>query len=515
MWKVGQYDVSGRTVRPTHSKYNRLPIEVHRAANTWPFLALAIGLAWSVWALVSIMIGGARSFAFAAEAGCFVLFAVAYVCLHGAKDMAWSSVPVLLTLEAVLGFAGLPVWRFITGADVLDATYTQAMFVVLVGFSGFWLGSLLFLKEAGIVFVPQAHGTPSRVTVTCGAMLLLGTAGDYALWKTGLFSYSADSQLRVSSYGFIQWMTFTSNLLLLALVVSGIEVIGKRSTETSIRLVFWLSLVLSFTFGLISGMKSGPLFPLVFVLLLYAITKRRIPRTALLLPVVLVVFIYPFVNAYRDNLNAGYRSQFNTPGGLEATLVQSFDDAFRNFGSAGTESQGKYSESATARLSYLAYVRDVVGLPAPAMLSGDEKLWLAPLYPLAPRFLWKDKPVLNKGQRLSILLGRGDQTSSAITPIADLYSMYGYAGVALGMFIWGVCLQLFMNWIGDRPVSEIGLFIYILMLRQLLNLEIDSVALIAGTVQITIEIHLLAWIIYGRSPFSSWDARHQTALAAQ
>jgi hypothetical protein len=459
--------------------------------------------------------GGARSFKFEVTVGWFVLFAVTYLCLHRADDMAWSSVPVLLTIEAVLGFVGLPCWRFITGEDIVDEIYAHAMFLVLIGFVGFWLGSLLFLKKTGIRFIPETTGTLARVEWLCVGMLALGTAGSYALWKTGLLSYTADSDLRVSSYGFINWITFSSNLLYVALTVSGIEVIGKRSTKLAINLIFWLSLTLSFTVGIISGMKVGPLYPLIVVVLVFAIARRRIPRTALLLPVILVMFIYPFVTAYRDNLNAGYRSQINTLGGLGMTLTQSLNSAFKTSGFLRFGPEENYSESATARLSYLSYARDVIGLPTPAMLNGNERLWLAPFYPLVPRFIWKDKPVLNKGQRLSMVLGRGNETSSALTPIADLYSMYGIAGVAIGMFVWGICLQLFTNWIGNRSVSEGGLFIYILMLKQLLNLEADSVALIAGTVQIAIEIYIVTWIIYGRSPHVSWGAKNGGAFALQ
>ena len=45
----------------------------------------------------------------------------------------------------------------------------------------------------------------------------------------------------------------------------------------------------------------------------------------LLLPLLLVL-IYPFVVAYRSNLNNGYRTQVNTVAGQEVVLEKSFDD---------------------------------------------------------------------------------------------------------------------------------------------------------------------------------------------
>jgi len=133
------------------------------------------------------------------------------------------------------------------------------------------------------------------------------------------------------------------------------------------------------------------------------------------------------------------------------------------------------------------------------MLEGDEKVWLAPVYPLVPRFLWKGKPVLNKGQRLTSLLGGGNESSAALTPIGDLYSMYGTYGIVVGMLVWGVFLQLYMNWISRKSTSEKSFFVYISMLPILLNLESGVVGIVAGTVQVGIGVLLTAYVIYGRS----------------
>ena len=245
-------------------------------------------------------------------------------------------------------------------------------------------------------------------------------------------------------------------------------------------------------------MKSGLLLPLLYLVLIYGFTNRRLPRSALLLPVLLVVFVYPFVGAYRDNLNNGYRSQVNTVGGLKAVVQKSFDDAFLGFGSRSTGAVGGQADTAMTRLNYLSDVRDVIGLPAPSLLNGDEKVWLAPIYPLVPRLLWKDKPVLDKGGRLAKALGAKGVTSDALTPIADLYSLHGIYGVVIGMFVYGLCLQQYMNWVGSR-LSEREFFIYASMLLSLLDFESDFVGLVAGLVHNAILVLITSYVIYGRS----------------
>jgi hypothetical protein len=347
-------------------------------------------------------------------------------------------------------------------------------------------------------YSPTTNVTSNRIALMSTVLLVLGSIGNLVLWKSGLFAYAADEGARASSAGILPWLEALANLLVCSLIVSAIEVLGKQTRSKLIRIVFWTSLASSTGFGLLSGMKSGPMRPFIVLVLVYAITRRRFPRTALLLPIVLVLFVYPFVTAFRNNLNNGYRAQFDSVEGLEQTISRSFDDAFFSFGSTSSTVRQQNLSETTTRLSYLNYVRDVITLPVPSMLRGDEKLWMAPFYPLVPRFLWKDKPVLDKGHRLSILLGRGGITSSALTPIGDLDAMFGTYGLIVGMLVWGAGLQLYMNWIGSKNPTEKRLFVYLLLLQSLLNLESDYFYLIAGAVQQIVVVSVLAFLIYGR-----------------
>jgi hypothetical protein len=491
------------------------PIEhgiVRESSSVWvPLALLAVGVPWGIWTFYALQgPGGSQLVALEAAAGWFVVLAIGYLGLHGLSGLAWCSVPVLLTLRAIMEFIFIPAWRFATGDDLVDSVYVQAMFLTLIGFAAFWLGSLLFSQEARLRFVPVAPDTSSRVAFMSATMLGLGLAGNLVMWKVGLFSYTADAGFRESSFPIMQWLTFFANLLHAALVVSAIEVLGKRSTKSVINVVFWLSAVFSIGFGAISGMKEELLKPLIYLMLAHGITRGRVPRTTLLLPLLLLL-IYPFENAYRENLNKGYRTQVNTVEGLQAVVEKSFNDVV-DAPVSTNEQVGKGFTLATDRLSLLTFVHDMIGLPAPSLLNGDEKIWLAPFYPLVPRMLWKDKPVLNKGQRLSVALGRPSNTSSAVTPIGDLYSIYGPYGVVVGMLIYGVCLQIYMN-SASRGHSERKLFVYILMIVPLINLEQDTVALVAGVVQLAIVLTLTSYAIYGR-PSPGRIAKYPISMAA-
>ena len=161
-------------------------------------------------------------------------------------------------------------------------------------------------------------------------------------------------------------------------------------------------------------------------------------------------------------------------------------------------------------MSVLALFHNVLQLPSPDLLNGDETVWMAPFYPFIPRPLWKAKPIFNKGQRMSEALGYGNVSSTNVPGVADLYALGGLAGIVSGMFIWGICLQLYMNTV-KGGLTERGTFFYVLILFSLTNLERDIVATIGGAVETGGILLVLSKIIYGGRLFSF---RSRVGLAA-
>ena len=471
-------------------------------ADTLLMAALVCSVPLATWLIFgSLGSGSPQILEFELLETCFVLLAIAYLAASSRNRMEWLTAPSLLTLWSVPTFVAFPIWRFAKGEDRIDDGYIRSMVLVLMGFSAFWLACLITRKGSGLRFAPRLGVAPIRVVFVSAAMLTIGIGTNFYLWRKGLFGYLADPTLRERSLGVLQWFAIGGNFLTLALAVSAIEVLGGRPQRPFMKIVFWLSLCFALGFGAISGMKSASVIPLAVVVLILWITKGHLPKVALFLPVLALALIYPFVDAYRANLNSGYRFQSNSIDGLKAVITQSFKDAFLSFESSGS-SQVRVSGEVTGRLSYLSYVHDVVGLPAPALLNGDESIWLAPIYPFVPRFLWKDKPVFDKGVRLSLALGRTRATSSAITPIGDLYSMYGTYGVVCGMFAMGILLQLVMNWFGKAAISEAGVLIYVVQLPQLINFEPDFVRFVTDNVQLALIATIISYSIYGRTIFS-------------
>jgi hypothetical protein len=81
--------------------------------------------------------------------------------------------------------------------------------------------------------------------------------------------------------------------------------------------------------------------------------------------------------------------------------------------------------------------------------------------------------------------------------------MYGTPGVVFGMLGFGICFQIYMNWVACSAMSESRLFVFISLLVLLANFfEADVSGFIQGAIQSGIVIMLTSYVIYGRSIFS-------------
>lgn len=471
----------------------------HSNGSALVILLVAFPLALFFFLLVAID-RGEDFLMFGAMAILFLGLACMFIATNGSLNAQWCTAPGFMTLLAALQFVALPLSRFITGDDRVDSYYLRAMIYLLMGFGVFWIACWLLKKPHQFVFNPEFGLGRSRISIAATVLFVLGLSANAMLWKMGILGYGVAGAGSGTSTSAIGGLSAVARMLTLCMLVSGIEVLGKHSRSAGMKLLFSSSIAFNLIFGLISGMKVEVLMPIFVLVLLLGITRGRLPALVWALPI-LFVALQPFVNAYRMNLNAGYAAQINTFGGLANALAKSVDDVW-----SGNQTRtrllyrsafDRYGE----RLSDLALFHNVLQLPSPDLLNGDETIWLAPIYPFIPRPLWKNKPIFNKGVRMSEAMGIGTSTSTNVPGIADLYVLGGVIGIIVGMFIWGACLQIYMNSVGEG-LSERGTFLYVMILFFLTNIEHDIVALIGGAIESGCIMLILSKLIYGGRLFS-------------
>ena len=74
---------------------------------------------WTAYALVSD--AGADLVPFFVLAGWFVILGCAHLGLLGTKGIAWATIPVLLTIRAIVEFGAIPIWRAATATPRYSA----------------------------------------------------------------------------------------------------------------------------------------------------------------------------------------------------------------------------------------------------------------------------------------------------------------------------------------------------------------------------------------------------------
>jgi hypothetical protein len=120
--------------------------------------------------------------------------------------------------------------------------------------------------------------------------------------------------------------------------------------------------------------------------------------------------------------------------------------------------------------------------PSQIAFSSPSQLIEAPLADLVPRAIWHGKPILATGYKFSQQyygLPSTVYTSSAVTPVGDLYRHGGWIPVIAGMFLLGC---------GVRPLDDVidvrtnphAVFLVLLLFPSLVQGENDWVTLLAS-----------------------------------
>lgn len=191
----------------------------------------------------------------------------------------------------------------------------------------------------------------------------------------------------------------------------------------------------------ISGF-SGPMFNyIVLMSLAYIKGKRKIPIAVpvflVLTVMAFVTFITPFTKAFRSKYWYG------------ATFNESVDYAFENISSEGvTQVQSRTLARGADALGVSVLITqlqsqgakiDAYGSPADIIIR------------FIPRFLWPNKPATVDynaiGHQLGILDPNDKETSIGIPLLGGFIINGGFFGVIIGMFIVGLILRTYWDWL--------------------------------------------------------------------
>lgn len=446
-------------------------------ASTQSFVSTAVVLAIGV---VSIAVTPSGHGSIINGAICLSLFGIAGVAtarIHGSLGeglasgllMPWYSCVFVVTY----GLSTLSWLTTPTGDQTLisiDAV-RSAVQVVAVGFAA----TVLAYMAATAITPTVRFGnliTGRRAAPTfAGAWILFGiwvitAALSIRQGNVGYVSNVAANLANPSQYA--QLISLASNFGLLSVAIAAAAQRKHKTIGWSVSLgLFVVSLA---AYGLLSGVKENLVYLGLAVVLGRAVVVRKLPAAKVVVVfTVLLAIVVPVITAYREVINL-------SPGRMSISQVLS------NLGSVVSNTQehkanqhGVFEDFLwrESRISDVAIIVQRTPTEIPYKPATD--VAAAPFIGMVPRAIWPNKPILDTGLQFSreyYHLPNSVYSSSAITPIGDLYRHGGYATVIIGMALLGLLMAL-LDSTGQAIKDERWIFLVLMLFPTFLKQEID------------------------------------------
>ena len=296
---------------------------------------------------------------------------------------------------------------------------------------------------------------------------------------TGRFGYVGDAASAVSTAtAYQQFLSELGYLCPLAVCAAALELHRQRLpiARISLAILFLSELVV----GSLSGNKGNLIVAVLALVIPISAVRRRIPKIPVVAAaLIFLVIVVPFNQAYRTAVRSG-STTLSTSQAIAASpaILQQ-----------AVKYQSMFAGLPTAVTYLLQREQEINGpsiimqrTPAQIPFINPDQLVLGPLEDMIPRAIWPRKPILALGYQFSQQyygLSATVYTSSAISPIGDLYRHGGWVPVIAGMFVFG-CVVRLLDDVLDISTNFHAIFLVLLLFPILVTSESDWVTLIAG-----------------------------------
>lgn len=256
----------------------------------------------------------------------------------------------------------------------------------------------------------------------------------------GVYGYSQTQEANVAAAGIIQILYYFGIFSNLALLAVSLSYYVRK--ESKIKYLMVLIIIVELFFGLLSGMKSAVVVPVLIPLLSYLIINKKIKKSLIMVSIVLVIIAYIIIEPFRilRNMDLAFKSE---PVYILSTMVDSYQ---LNKSRALTEKwstdpiyiqllkRNNYVMDASKAIEF----KDERGLTQkdPDFIN---RLLTIPAQAFIPRAFWSSKPLENIGAWFTVTVWNFDLLSStAMSPFGFLYFAGGNLLVIIFFFIFGI-----------------------------------------------------------------------------
>ena len=255
----------------------------------------------------------------------------------------------------------------------------------------------------------------------------------------GIYGYAQTPETREAASGIANILTTISDLASLVLIIVSITYF-KNQKIFKYKLIFYFLLVIEVGFGILSGMKSAVIMPLILCFITYYLVNNKIHKGFIAAVIIFITIAYLIIEPFRmlKSHDPNFKS---TPANIVNTMVDAY---ILNKSIKIVPGAENIFESIISRNAYLLgaaksiQYSDIQGL-RPKDPDFLEKIYTIPIQAFIPRFLWSNKPIEDHSTWYSVNVWGSQETSSvAMTPIGFLYFAGGYLIIALGFFVIGI-----------------------------------------------------------------------------
>jgi hypothetical protein len=406
---------------------------------------------------------------------------------------------ILLWYSVAFGLATLTWIQPQTGSSAqISLVYVlRALWLVAVGMTlwmlGYATGPGRLARRSGkrIMAALSARFAPEvRSPLAPWILYAIGTAARVAtVVTTGLLGYVGDVQSAVAtSSSYQQALSLLGLCAPLAVAAAAMRVYRERASGARVTLI--VLFLAEIAFGVAAGGKQSFIITTLAVAIPFTTARHRLHKGFLALAaLIFLLVIVPYNQAYRS----AARTPSRTLSASEA--VDAAPGILRQ-----TVTNGDIAEALSSSAGFiLSRIREIDGpaiimqrTPAQIGFLNPVQLAVAPVVDLIPRAVWPGKPILDSGYKFSqdyYELPPTIYTSSAITPVGDLYRHGGWIPVIAGMFLLG-CAARFLDDVLDVVGNPHAQFLFLLLFPGLVKQEEDWSGLLASLPGL-----LLIWLL--------------------
>ncbi len=351
------------------------------------------------------------------------------------------------------------------------------------------IGWICFLIGYYGLWTKFPAASPSHVTRPRGGLLLVATGGagllGYLTWAEVIRADALD--IRSALTGVTSVLGQLSPLFMFAWALGWLLVWSRTANRAQKAALFCVLVpgALLIVRSYLSD-KSVAMSLVLAPLVAAWYTRRRLPKMAIIALLLAMIFVvFPLFNTYRLTSVTDSPEQR-----LDATML-----VIKRWDSSKylEASVGDFFTRMALVNSLAVVVRDVGRWVEP---FPTERLVMAPLIVLVPRFIWPDKPRLELGREFGYVFrvtgSYDDETSIAPSVPGEFYWYLGLPGIMIGMFLIGALYRLiYRRLIEESGGSPVRVATYVMLWGPLVTLEGGVVSFASGLVKLMVLLGLL------------------------